>query len=465
MNKQFISGLQILVLVICGCIMSWMFYLIQSASVDFEQGTSTKARPIISVLAWFWWAFAAYLIAWFVVGGFSRFRRQAGRLKSNAIQLAVVVSFAIVFRIIMTPSVPIQEIDLYRYIWDGAVVSNQLDPYQFGPKTVLDAINDPKLEGQRKGLSEYTAIVKKRPGLKRVLEIVHFGNYTSPYPPVSQAAFGLAVSTVRPTSSARNYVVAMKTMLVVVDFLTGLFIVLLLYHLGMNTSLSLGYWWCPLVIKEVANGGHLDSVATFLAVLAVYFTTSALWNRRRAIDPEPDAKQKPAAPENLTASDLEKNARELEINSPLPGAMMLTGCAAAVALAAAFSAKVFPIVLAPIWFVVMLRRSGVKALVPLVLFIAAAALFSWPMVSHLDVVKNLTTHEVGEDQPAEAVVATNDYADPNGIEAFSKYWEMNDFLFMIVVENIKPMPNPEQVNKQFAPWFAFTGNEFRKQCD
>jgi len=58
-------------------------------------------------------------------------------------------------------------------------------------------------------------------------------------------------------------------------------------------------------------------------------------------------------------------------------------------------------------------------------------------------------------------------APPAGIEAFVKYWEMNDFLFMIVIENLKPYGESaekyaaENESTASKVWFVGTSNEFR----
>ncbi len=433
-----ISIVRTFILVICGSILAYFFNCIADASIEFEQGTSTKNRPIVTVLSWFWYAFAAYCVAWAAVGGFSISRRLPGKT-FQVHNLLVVFLFAIAFRILLTPSVPIQEIDIYRYVWDGAVVSNKLDPFHFGPKTVHDAAKDPSLLANRKGLEKYTSIVDRRPGLNRILEIIHYGQYTSPYPPVSQAVFGLAVSTVKPDADAKQYITAMKTALVIFDLLTGIVVAMLLYHVGMNPTLCLGYLWCPLVLKEIANGGHLDSIATFFAALAVYFTTRALWVR-------------PTVSED---TDKDEPQPEPEARPPLA---VFSAAASAISLAAAFSAKVFPIVLVPIWFIILLRRSGFQAIFPLTLFLVAAYFFSLPMLKHLEFAKELNIVSVEADMELGK-------PDDSGLEVFSKYWEMNDFLFMLCVENIKPSPNvpasEDKIDNTRHPWFVFTNNQFR----
>src|SRR5690606_4031973 len=51
-------------------------------------------------------------------------------------RLGFVLITAALFRAIVLPSYPVQEDDLYRYLWDGKVVARGLDPYLVTPKAV-----------------------------------------------------------------------------------------------------------------------------------------------------------------------------------------------------------------------------------------------------------------------------------------------------------------------------------------
>ena len=430
-------------LLICGVLISYLFSQIAEQSGEFAQGDTGAPgikRPIIEVIKLFWWAFGAYLIAWAIVGGFSKGVSQTFQ-NHKWVDYCLILGFAIWFRIIMTPTAPIQEIDLYRYIWDGAVVANKLDPYQFGPKTIIDATT-PDANPDREGLDDYLAILDERPGLNEVLGIVHYGNYTSPYPPVSQFFFAASVSCVKKDASANSYIVSMKTMLVVFDLLTGIVLAMLLYHVGMSPVLSLAYLWCPLVIKEIANGGHLDSITTFFMTVAIYLAARAMWQRKT---PPTEDEQRNTSPTNDATP----------VGSPFFSAF------SAVSLAAAIAAKVFPIVLIPIWFIALVRRTGIQAVFALFLLIASTAVFCFPMAKHLDFVQKL---EVVSESEADRI----EQADPSGIEAFSKFWEMNDFLFMIIVENLKPDRPGDKLedgspNYQRVPWFRITSSKFRER--
>ena len=47
--------------------------------------------------------------------------------------LVWVVGLGLLLRLVLMPSTPILEDDFYRYLWDGAVVSEGLNPYEYSP--------------------------------------------------------------------------------------------------------------------------------------------------------------------------------------------------------------------------------------------------------------------------------------------------------------------------------------------
>ena len=442
MNARSTNILFSIALAICGVGLAYLFNLIANDCPKFEQGTPNIERPILDVINTFWIAFAIYCVAWITVGGFKWKRPSSASL--SWLDIGLVFGFGIAFRVIMTPTAPIQEIDLYRYVWDGAVFASGLDPYFYGPETVMKAVNNPNVRDSRVNLDDYAKIVERRPGLKGVLKTIHYGNFTSPYPPVSQFFFASSIVVVSKDADTRTYIRTMKIMLVVFDVLTGVLIALLLYHVGLKPSLCLAYLWCPLVLKEIANGGHLDSIATFFAVLAVYLTTRAVWQRVQ-----------PPIEEQPEQEHLKESKPQDKSTNSLPEYGWVFSGASAVSLAAAFAAKVFPLVLVPVWFAVLMR-TGMKSFLALILFAVAAYFFSFSMLKHLDVAKRFNL-------VPQTVIEQIQESDDNGLEAFTDRWEMNDFLFMLVVENLKPSA-AEQTNYSFSPWFLFTSNEFRNKA-
>src|SRR5579871_5553283 len=56
--------------------------------------------------------------------------------KPQAVSGGMIVGFSVVFRLLMLPSWPIQEIDFYRYLWDGQVTFHGLNSYAYSPYQV-----------------------------------------------------------------------------------------------------------------------------------------------------------------------------------------------------------------------------------------------------------------------------------------------------------------------------------------
>ena len=194
-------------------------------------------------------AFAIYSMAIFKVS----------KPSANKRNIFIVLAGAFVFRLILIPSVPVHENDIYRYIWDGKVLASGINPYKYAPAYAsikpaeIDQQNDYK---KLKSLRDEDPSFYRRISYKYVPTI---------YPPLAQGLF--AVSALL----ARGSVWFMKILFVVFDIA----IVFLLYNilklLKHNPLYVVVYAWNPLVLKEFANSGHYDPLVIFFVVAAVYF--------------------------------------------------------------------------------------------------------------------------------------------------------------------------------------------------
>ncbi|MGE3975846.1 MAG: hypothetical protein AB7F59_15080 [Bdellovibrionales bacterium] len=144
-------------------------------------------------------------------------------------------------RAILLPSTPILENDFWRYMWDGRVISNGINPYDFAP-------NDSALDG-------LSTNYRSQIGWPELSTI---------YPPFAQLLFGLAHITFG------DSVIGLKIIFLLFDFGIWLLLFCWLSVLGQNTKLSFLYFLNPLVLKEISNSAHLDSVVVFFTLLSVY---------------------------------------------------------------------------------------------------------------------------------------------------------------------------------------------------
>ena len=165
------------------------------------------------------------------------------RGKSSWLITGFILSSAIFFRICLIPPDPsVLSKDMYRYIWDGRVQANGINPYLYPPQAAeLKNLRDKKV---------YSNINRK--------------DYPTLYPAGAQLFFRAAYVLVG------DSVTAYKGVITGFDILTLLLLIALLQASGFNTSRVIIYAWNPLVIFEIAYSGHLEGLTVFLMAAALY---------------------------------------------------------------------------------------------------------------------------------------------------------------------------------------------------
>ncbi|WP_404309475.1 hypothetical protein [Neorhodopirellula lusitana] len=358
-----------------------VYGIIAGLSWRFDFGSMTTDRPIIAVLCLFAVAFAFYLGA----------IRIAWRARQSVRMLRLVIGSAIVFRLVMLFSLPIQEVDIYRYLWDGVVSTAGVSPFRYSPGQVSFA---DLASNEDEDLSRLAKLRDDDPALAEILNRVHFPELPTIYPPTSQAVFAAANLTTPSSSSVLTRVFIMKAWLIGFDIATLFVVIGLLRRCAKPVGLCVIYAWCPLLMKEVANSGHLDAIPVFLTTLAVYMVV-------RSLGFQPGS----------------SNNRRTQAGSL--GYVVL----ASIVLALAVGAKLYPIILAPLVFFSLVKKLGWRFIVaPTIAFFLVTTVLLSAMVPG---------ESSGSDQ--------QQVHDPSlGVVTFLRRWEMNDFLFLIIIENIKP---------------------------
>ncbi|QEG22459.1 hypothetical protein [Mariniblastus fucicola] len=371
-----------------------------------------RKRPVTLVVVAMMAASVIYLCACWCA---SRLKSQSRRTqRSQRTMLFWIVGLGVLSRVVLLGSTPILEIDLYRYLWDGNVTMATGDPYKFAPVEFVQwkypagqRINFARTESETEWLRNFAQ--RQDESMQDVLRITaqHYGQYTSPYPPVSQSAFALShrlAPFAFSQTSLKSRVFVLKTVLVLFDIATGFVLILILRSLKLPETMSIVWFWSPLVLKEFANGGHLDSVAIFCCTLFVLFAI-----------------------------------KQLRSSRPMRFAI-----AAGIMLALGVGAKVFPVVLVPLWAVMTLKQFGWRAMFPGAISLLMVVAVNAPMLIRIAEFQNA---EVGS-------------LPKPGVLAFAESWEMNDMLFMLVFENLQP-PSLEDGRETVTPWFVFTSSKWR----
>ncbi len=185
-------------------------------------------------------AFATVVVGQLALSGLAlawvAWRRPPGRAA-----LLIVIVFAAAARLVLVPHAPDVSGDVYRYVWDGRVQSELVNPYRHAP--------------------DAAALVPLRDA--EVYPHINRRSVPTIYPPVAQATF-LGLNLAGLTS-----VTAVKLAMALADIAAIGAMALLLVRLGLQPARVVLYAWHPLAILEVGRSGHVDAVAVLLMMLAL----------------------------------------------------------------------------------------------------------------------------------------------------------------------------------------------------
>jgi len=154
--------------------------------------------------------------------------------------LAWIVVAAVVLRVVSLVHAPPMSTDSYRYLWDGRVTNAGINPYRHPP----DA---PELRHLRD--ANWRMSFKEIPTL---------------YPPGAEILFA-GLARIRATDRA-----AFAWAFLGCDLGTILLLIALLRRTGRAPERVIWYAWSPLAAVETAAGCHVDTVALFFLVLALW---------------------------------------------------------------------------------------------------------------------------------------------------------------------------------------------------
>lgn len=164
--------------------------------------------------------------------------RRRGRIPRAALALILLLSF--LFRATLVFAPPSLSDDIYRYLWEGRLVLDGVNPFTHPPE-------DPSLATYR---DEYFELINNR-------------EISTIYPPLAQALFAASqVVSHRP--------MAMKGLAALGDVLLVLLLWRILVAKRMNPHGVLLYAWNPLPLVEFSGSGHIDVFAILFLLWALH---------------------------------------------------------------------------------------------------------------------------------------------------------------------------------------------------
>ncbi len=169
----------------------------------------------------------------------------------------VLLGAAILFRLIFLFSIPNLSQDFYRFIWDGKLLLQGLNPYLFTPN---ELIANPPIEGAQtlfNGMGELSA-----------------GNPTN-YPPLNQLLFALAA--LLGGKSMLGAVVSLRLIIIAADMGIFYFGRKLLQKLNLPENRIFWYLLNPFIIIELTGNLHFEGVMVFFLLVSLYYLHQKKW--------------------------------------------------------------------------------------------------------------------------------------------------------------------------------------------
>ena len=162
-------------------------------------------------------------------------------LRSDRAALMIVWGWAVAVRLILLPLAPELTDDFYRYLWDGHVQLQGVNPY-------LHAPGDPALEALR---TPWHGLINN-PSVSTI------------YPPLAQVVFLL-------NALLGGTILGLKVVWLGLDLLTAWLLSRVAARSGRDPLgvLTL-YLWSPLLILETAWNGHLETLGLVFVALLLY---------------------------------------------------------------------------------------------------------------------------------------------------------------------------------------------------
>jgi hypothetical protein len=201
--------------------------LVAFAAVLPRLGDLGSKAPLLLYL----WAIAhaAYLLAAY----------RALRAPMSARALRWILGVALLARLLLIPAAPTLSEDAYRYLWDGSLTRDGINPFVHAP-------SDP-------------ALVERR---NELFGRLNHADVPTIYPPAAQLFFA-AVASVRATPAA------LKAAYLPIEIAAWIALLALLRRRGLAPERILLFAWNPLVLVESYGSGHVDLLAAAALVLAI----------------------------------------------------------------------------------------------------------------------------------------------------------------------------------------------------
>ena len=169
------------------------------------------------------------------------------------------VGLTILFRIVFLFAIPNLSQDFYRFIWDGRIIFEGINPYLFTPESFINADKFPIAQAQELyfGMGELN------------------GSHYSNYPPIKQFIF--FISSLIAGKCILGSVIVMRLFIIAADIGVLYFGKKLLEKIQTPAHYIFWYLLNPFIIIELTGNLHFEGVMLFFLVWSLYLLHSGKW--------------------------------------------------------------------------------------------------------------------------------------------------------------------------------------------
>lgn len=187
-------------------------------------------------------------------------------IKTSNNNFWVLAGIGVFFRLLFLPAIPNLSQDFYRFLWDGRLLIQGVNPYLFTPEQFLGTTN--------LGFDKINLTVAQSNELYAGMGNLNASHYSN-YPPVNQLCF--AVAALFAKGSILGSTMVLRLLIILADIGILYFGKKLLEKLKLPVKNILWYFLNPFIIIELTGNLHFEGVMLFFVVWSLYLLHNGKW--------------------------------------------------------------------------------------------------------------------------------------------------------------------------------------------
>ncbi len=191
-------------------------------------------------------------------------------IKATQYNFWIIAGIGVFFRVLFLPAIPNLSQDFYRFLWDGRLMIQGINPYLFTPEQFLDGSANALRQAQGDTLISLHQSQELINGMGE-LNASHYSNY----PPINQLCFAIAALFAK--GSVLGSVIVLRILIIAADIGILYFGKKLLEKLKLPVKHIFWYFLNPFIIIELTGNLHFEGVMLFFVVWSLYLLHERKW--------------------------------------------------------------------------------------------------------------------------------------------------------------------------------------------